>query len=132
MSDLVLKIANPKTVTVPVTCEQFGDGDKVINTLKLKVTFEKTSKADWKHEAEDADSSESDTGQNIMLRRKVKDITGLPLELAGQPAKFAEVPEDAMDLVLEHAWLSDSIFLALKSINEGKRSDSYRRLLLKN
>jgi len=37
-----------------------------------------------------------------------------------------------MDLVLGHAWIADEIFMALKSINEGKRSDAYRRLMLKN
>ncbi|MGZ8172872.1 MULTISPECIES: hypothetical protein [Methylobacter] len=129
MSNLVLKIANPETVTVPVTCEQFGDGDKVINTLKLKVTLEKTSKTDWKREAEEADASVSDTGQNIMLRRKIQNIEGLPLERDGQPAKF---DGSAMDLVLEHAWIADEIWLALQSINSGKKSDTFRRMLLKN
>lgn len=129
MSELVLKIAKPETVTVSVTCEQFGDADKVINTLKLKVTLEKTGKKDWKHETEEADSSLEDTGQNIMLRRKVKNIEGLPLELDGQPARFDEA---AMDLVLEHPWIADEIWLVLQSINQGKKSDTYRRLLLKN
>ncbi len=129
MTNLTLKISTPDTVTVPVTCEQFGDDDKVINTLKLKVTLEKTGKADWKRETEDADASLEDTGQNIMLRSKVKNIDGLPLERDGQPAKF---DESAMDLVLEHTWIADEIWLALQSINSGKKSDTFRRMLLKN
>lgn len=126
---LILKINEPDSITVPVTCEQYGDNDKVINTLKLKVTFRKTGKADWKREAEEADASVSDTGQNIMLRRKVENIEGLPLERDGQPAKF---DESAMDLVLEHSWIADDIWLALQSINQGKKSDTLRRHLLKN
>ncbi len=129
MSGLVLKIAKPETVTVSVTCEQFGDGDKVINSLKLKVTLEKTSKTDWKREAEEVDASLEDTGQNIMLRRKVKNIEGLPLERDGQPVKFDDA---AMDLVLEHPWIADEIWMALQSINSGRKSDTYRRQLLKN
>ena len=129
MSALVLKIANPETVTVPVTCEQFGDGDKVIQTLKLKVTLRKTSKDDWKTETEAADASQESSGQNIMLRAKVVNIEGLPLERDGQPAPF---DASAMDLVLAHAWIADEIWITLQSVNQGKRSDAYRRLLAKN
>lgn len=129
MSSLVLKIADPKTVTVPVVCQQFGDNDKVINTLKLKVTFEKTKAADWQRETEEADASLDQKGVHVMLRAKVKNITGLPLERDGKPAEFDEA---AMDLVLEHQWIADQLWLALQSVNSGQKSDAYRRLLLKN
>lgn len=131
-SQLVLKIAAPDAVTVPVTCQQFGSNDAVIDTLKLKVTFEKTGKEDWKREAEEADTSLAESGQNIMLRRKVKDIQGLPLFIQGQPVKFADMPEKAMDLVLAQSWIADDIWFALQSINQGRKSDTLRRLMLKN
>jgi hypothetical protein len=34
--------------------------------------------------------------------------------------------------VLDHAWIADEIWLALQSINSGKKSDTFRRLMLKN
>jgi hypothetical protein len=126
---LVLKVADPKTITVPVTCQQYGDDDRVINTLKLKVTFEKTKSADWKRETEEADASLDEKGVHVMLRAKIKNIVGLPLERDGQPASFDEA---AMDLVLEHPWIADQLWLALQSVNAGQKSDAYRRLLLKN
>jgi hypothetical protein len=126
---LVLNIATPGTVTVPVTCEQFGDDDKVITKLKLKVTFVKTDKEDWDREAEAADASSEEKGIHILLRQKIKDIKGLPLARAGAPAEF---DASAMDLVLKHQWIIDELWAALLAINSGKRSDAYRRQLLKN
>jgi hypothetical protein len=128
-SGLVLKIAAPETVTVPVTCQLFGDGDKVIQTLKLKVTFKKTQKEDWDKEAEAADASLEETGQKIMLRDKVIDIKGLPLERNGMPAEF---DAEAMALVLKEQWIVEELWAALLAINQGKRSDAYRTLLRKN
>jgi len=127
--NLILKVADPKTITVPVVCQQYGDDDRVINTLKLKVTFEKTKAADWKRETEDADASLDEKGVHIMLRAKIKNIAGLPLERDGHPAEFDEA---AMNLVLEHPWITDPLWMALQSVNAGQKSDAYRRLLLKN
>jgi len=129
VNSLVLKIAEQKTVTVPVVCELFGDDDKVIKTLKLKVTFEKTGAKDWEREAEEADSSLEDSGRNIMLRRKVKDIKGLPLEREGQPVGFEA---SVMDQLLEHTWIAEALYGALVSVNAGKKSDTVRRALAKN
>lgn len=131
-SELVLAIAAPKTVTVSMTCQQFGDNDAVIDSLKLKVTYEKTDKDTWDREAEEADASLNESGQSIMLRRKVKNIVGLPLSIAGQPVKFADMPEKAMDLVLKQSWIADDLMFGLRSINQGRKSDTMRRMLLKN
>ncbi|HEY8035210.1 MAG TPA: hypothetical protein VIF37_06435 [Methylobacter sp.] len=126
---LVLKIANPNTVTVKITCQQFGDEDKVITKLPLKVTFEKTSREDWDLEAQDADASLEEKGIHILLRQKIKNIKGLPLERNGIAAEF---DASAMDLVLKHQWIIDELWAALLAINGGKRSDAYRGQLLKN
>lgn len=126
---LVLKIANPNTVTVKITCQQFGDDDKVITKLPLKVTFEKTSREDWDREAQDADASLEEKGIHILLRQKIKNIKGLPLERAGVAVEFDAA---AMDLVLKHQWIIDELWAALLAINGGKRSDAYRGQLLKN
>lgn len=128
-SQLVLKIANPNTVTVKITCQQFGDEDKVITKLPLKVTFEKTSREDWELEAQDADASLEEKGIHILLRQKIKNIKGLPLERKGVPAEF---DASAMDLVLKHQWIIEELWAALLAINGGKRSDAYRGQLLKN
>ncbi|MGZ8171804.1 MULTISPECIES: hypothetical protein [Methylobacter] len=128
-SQLVLKVANPNTVTVPITCQQFGDDDRVITTLKLKVTFEKTRREDWDREAENADASLEEKGIHILLRQKIKNIKGLPLERDGIAAEF---DASAMDLVLQHQWIIDELWAALLAINGGKRSDAYRGKLLKN
>ncbi len=130
MSDLVLKIADPSTVKVPVICELFGDNDKVICTLKLKVTFEKTKPKDWEREVEEADASTEDSGRNIMLRKKTKDIEGLPLEQDGQPVPYSG---EALDLILKnYPWIQIELWGALESINAGKRSDTFRRAMAKN
>jgi hypothetical protein len=126
---LVLKVANPNTVTVKITCQQFGDDDKVITKLPLKVTFEKTSREDWDLEAQDADASLEEKGIHILLRKKIKNIKGLPLERNGVSAEF---DASAMDLVLKHQWIIDELWAALLAINGGKRSDAYRGALLKN
>ncbi|MDI1278073.1 hypothetical protein [Methylobacter sp.] len=128
-SGLVLKISAPDTVTVPITCQLFGDGDKVIQTLKLKVTFKKTKKEDWDKEAEAADASLEESGQKIMLREKVIDIKGLPLERDGVPTEF---DAEAMNLVLQEQWITEELWTAILAINQGKRSDAYRALLRKN
>lgn len=130
-SQLVLNIANPGMVTVPLVCEMFGDNDKVIQSLKLKITIEKTEQEEWDREAEEADASVNEKGSHIMMRRKIKNIVGLPLadKTTGQAQPFSEA---AWALVFKHAWIYDNLWATLLAVNQGKRSDTYRRMLLKN
>jgi len=129
MSSLVLKIAEPNTVTVPVTCQLFGDEDRVITTLKLKVTFEKTKPEAWKQQHEEASASLEPNALTRLLFSKIKTIKGLPLERDGQPVDYSD---DAFDLIKDEVWIIDPLWLALGSINSGKRSDTLQRVIAKN
>lgn len=128
--EVLLKVAAPKTVTVPVDCELFGDNDKVIQRLKLKVTFEKTDKDTWDKEADEADASMEEPGAQIMVRKKVKNITGLPLEDSnGNPLPFNE---KAMDEVVKIDWIFDPIWMTLQSVNKGMKSNALQKALKRN
>lgn len=129
MSDLVLKINKSKTITVPVTCQLFGDDDRVTHTLKLKVTFERTKAADWKIQHEEASNSTEDHAVNRFFFSKVTDIKGLPLERDGQPVEF---DSSVFELIKDEQWLLDPINAALLSVNSGKRSDTIAKIIAKN
>jgi asparagine synthetase B (glutamine-hydrolysing) len=131
MSNLVLKKASLSTVTPPpIPCIEYGDNDKELNKINLTVTFIKTDKKTWEVEAEAADAAQDGKGMLRMLKSKIKDIKGLPLEdNAGNTQPYSDA---AFDLIENEEWITEPLVLTLRAVNSGAKSDSMRKFKAKN